>query len=140
MSPPSCSLLHRFDLLSGGTAARVVEAETYVTTAGPVIKFGKKCHAECAAFSPDGQFLVSGSIDGFLEVGLPPFMHKNARHAPRPHIELSCVILMIFLAPIEISAQVWDYERGKLRKDLAYQEQDNLMMHDEPVRYSILTN
>lgn len=85
----------RFDLLSGGTAARVVEAETYVTTAGPVIKFGKKCHAECAAFSPDGQFLVSGSIDGFLEV--------------------------------------WDYERGKLRKDLAYQEQDNLMMHDEPV-------
>eukprot|EP00965_Chrysotila_dentata_P203776 6181944-Pleurochrysis_carterae.AAC.3 len=28
-------------------------------------------------------------------------------------------------------SQVWDYERGKLRKDLAYQEQDKLMMHDE---------
>ena len=29
--------------------------------------------------------------------------------------------------------EVWDYERGKLRKDLLYQEQDELMMHEEPV-------
>mmetsp|Transcript_33131 Transcript_33131/g.77465 ORF Transcript_33131/g.77465 Transcript_33131/m.77465 type:complete len:522 (-) Transcript_33131:184-1749(-) len=85
----------KFDLLRGGAVARVVEQETYVTTNGPIIRYGKKSHAECAGFSPDGSFFVSGSMDGFLEV--------------------------------------WDYERGKLRKDLAYQEQDHLMMHDEPV-------
>ena len=28
---------------------------------------------------------------------------------------------------------MWDYERGKLRLDLGYQEEDRMMMHDEPV-------
>ena len=85
----------KFDLFLGGAAQRVVEPETYVSAPGPVIKFGKKSHAECAAFSADGLYLASGSMDGFIEV--------------------------------------WDYEKGKVRKDLAYQEADEFMMHDEPV-------
>lgn len=73
----------KFDLFTGGVAAqRALQVETYVEAAGPVIKFGKKSHAECAAFSPDGLYLVSGSVDGFLEVCAHMHMASTCPDAP----------------------------------------------------------
>lgn len=79
-------------------------------------QFGKKSHPECARFSPDGQFLVSCSVDGFIEVC---FFSSSFYFNFYFYFVSPMYWLNLFAHFGEF--QVWDYMSGKLKKDLQYQ-------------------
>ena len=84
-----------YDLFTGQAQSQRDEVDALPSGIEYEVKFAAKSHPETARFSPNGQLLVTGSVDGFIEV--------------------------------------WDSTTGKLKKDLAYQAEETLMMHDEAV-------
>ncbi|KAB1210925.1 WD40 repeat-containing protein SMU1 [Morella rubra] len=114
----------QFDLFRGTAAMKQDVDDMYPTTLSHTIKFGTKSHAECARFSPDGQFLVSCSVDGFIEFGTKSHA-ECARFSPDGQFLVSC--------SVDGFIEVWDYISGKLKKDLQYQADETFMMHDDPV-------
>ncbi|KAF9898747.1 Serine/threonine-protein kinase smu1, partial [Lobosporangium transversale] len=91
MLPPDSA----YDLFRGTVPVVQAETDDVPIKCYNTIKFPKKQHAECVAFSPNGQYLVTGSMDGFIEI--------------------------------------WNYLTAKLRKDLKYQAEDNLMAMESAV-------
>ncbi|KAI7861456.1 WD-40 repeat protein [Spinellus fusiger] len=58
-----------YDLFRGMAHIQKTEEDASVTKPYLSIKFpGKKTYAECAVYSPNGQYLATGTVDGFIEI------------------------------------------------------------------------
>lgn len=58
-----------YDIFKGTVQVHKAEEDVFPSKPYVSIKFpGKKTHAECASFSRNGQYLATGSVDGFIEI------------------------------------------------------------------------
>jgi len=85
----------KYDLFTGTVQEEDKEVDEYISKVNKTITFGVKSYIESAKISPDGNYLATGSVDGFIEI--------------------------------------WDPLTGKLKNELTYQTESNLMFHKDSV-------
>lgn len=85
---------------------------------------------ECARFSPDGQYLVTGSVDGFIEVW--NFTTGKIRKV-HTHTSLMLQVLTQRFCSSCLYSCFTNTDLTCVIQDLKYQAQDNFMMMDDAV-------
>ncbi|KAG0297351.1 Serine/threonine-protein kinase smu1 [Dissophora globulifera] len=122
MLPPDTA----YDLFRGTVPVVHAEADDVPTRCYNTIKFPKKQHAESVAFSPNGQYLVTGSVDGFIEIWnyLTAKLRKDLKYQAEDHLmsmDDSAVLALAFSKDSEMLAsgaqdgkiKVWKIQTGQ---------------------------